>query len=106
MNEPYMYPLSLVVGALFGFAYYAVLWITVKRMQSASRPAVFMLAGTAGRLLVCFTVFFGFFQFAGWINLIFMGTGFFISRIISVRYVRRSKPDDITIKETGGGTLV
>jgi len=76
--------LSFAVGACLGVFYFGGLWLTVRQLPSARRPAVLSLCSFFGRLGV---VLLGFYLVMGgqWQRLLVCLVGFFVVRVILVR---------------------
>lgn len=73
--------LVLAAGMLTGIFYFGGLWLTVRRVISARRPALLMLASFAVRTGIALTLFY-FIMAGSWLRLVVSMAGFLIMRQI------------------------
>lgn len=73
-----------IAGMVLGLIYFGGLWVTVKRLSVAARPAILTLSSYLVRLGV---TLFGFYFLAegSWQRLLAMFCGFMVMRVILVR---------------------
>ncbi|MBN1458106.1 MAG: ATP synthase subunit I [Armatimonadetes bacterium] len=76
--------LALAAGFAFGWAYFAALWATVRRLPTARHPALLSVLSLATRLGAAV----GFLYLIGagdWRRLLAAGAGFTAARMLSIR---------------------
>ena len=90
--------LAAAAGLAFGWAYFAALWATVRRLPTARHPALLSVVSLAARLAAA--VAFLYIVGAGdWRRFLAAGVGFTAARMISVR--RRSEAVKSVASEGG-----
>ena len=87
MTDALWLALALVAGGALGAFYFGALWLTVRRMPTARRPALLAIGSFAGRTAV---VVAGFYLVMGgdWRRAAVCLAGFLIVRTILVRRLR------------------
>ncbi len=73
------YSLVLAGGMLTGLFYFGGLWLTVRRLVSARRPALLMLASFAVRTAIALVVFYLIMN-GSWLRLVVALAGFLVMR--------------------------
>lgn len=96
MNEFMQLPFALLEGAMLGVFFFAGLWWTVRKLESAKQVAVLFLGSMLLRTSV---VLVGFYFILGdnWQRLLAGLLGFIIARIIVTRLTRISDQSKNTI---------
>jgi F1F0 ATPase subunit 2 len=85
MNEVYVYLLPLIAGLGLGLFFFGGLWLTVRRIPEARRPVMLIIVSFLGRTGVSLA---GFYLVAAghWERLLVAIAGFFVARMLLVRY--------------------
>lgn len=77
--------LFLAIGILLGTVYFYALWMTVRHVRSARRPAMLMLTSAALRLGFLFTGLYLIVQGGHWERLLAAVAGLVIARLLLTR---------------------
>lgn len=82
---------ALLGGALLGAFYLWALWVTTRRMTTARRPALLLVASLLGRMAVLLG---GFWLIADgrWERLLAALAGFVVARVLTLRRLHRHAP--------------
>jgi len=85
MSEVVILITAFAAGMGFGTFYFGGLWLTVKRLSKARRPALLSICSFFGRLGI---ILFGFYLIMDgrWERMIVCMIGFFVTRRILVRH--------------------
>ena len=94
-DDPARLTLALGAGAAIGAVYLAVLWVTVRRVTTSSRPNALLLASAALRIGLLLT---GWYWVAGgrWDGLLACLLGFVGVRLVATRLAVRGGPKHST----------
>lgn len=82
--------IPFLLGALLGTLYLAALWLTVRRLPRARRPALWLLASTALRLGLLLAGFWYILGDGHWQRLLAALAGFVMVRALTLGQVRSS----------------
>jgi F1F0 ATPase subunit 2 len=85
MTEPFILALAACAGALVGMLYFLGLWLTVKRLEDASNPALFTLGSFLGRTAAAVFLFYLLVREGHWERGLAALAGFILSRVVMVR---------------------
>lgn len=76
--------LDFVAGVVIGSLYFGGLWLTIRRLPTARRPALLFLGSYFGRNAACLIGFFAVMQ-GRWERLLACLAGFLLARFVAVR---------------------
>lgn len=93
MSLPWTLALALLAGAALGWAYFRLLWRSVRRLPQARRPGVRLALGFAARLALALAVFLLVLRWGGGAALIAALAGFIAARHLALRGLRRTALD-------------
>lgn len=87
MNNIYFIILSLSVGLIIGTLFFCGLWWTVKKAMNSKNPAIWFIGSIIMRFGVTLMGFY-FVSNHHWERMVICLAGFFISRVIIIRFTR------------------
>lgn len=79
---------SFAAGGLLGLVVFVGLWLTVRGLDGARRPALRMLGSQALRLALVLGVFYLIITYGGWQHVLAALLGFTLLRVVVVRRMR------------------
>lgn len=79
---------SFAAGGLLGLVVFVGLWLTVRGLDVARRPALRMLGGQALRFALVLGVFYLIITYGGWQHVLAALLGFTLLRVVVVRRIR------------------
>jgi len=85
MNETVLLAAAAFAGGGIGVLYFMGLWLTVRRLEDASRPALLTLGSFLGRTAAAVFLFYLLVRGGHWERGLAALVGFIISRLILVR---------------------
>ena len=99
MTEALLLGLALIVGCVLGAIYFGGLWLTVRELPTARRPALLMLASLLGRLAITLV---GFYLVSGgrWERLLLALLGFVCVRRV---FTGRLRPREDAVQSPAKG---
>ena len=89
---PVQLALFLAIGIVLGIVYFYALWMTVRHVRTARRPAVLMLTSAALRLGFLFAALYLIVQGGQWERLLAAVAGLVIARLLLTRVLPAHEP--------------
>jgi F1F0 ATPase subunit 2 len=84
---------SFVAGGLIGLLFFGGLWLTVRGMNRARRPALRIMASLLLRLCLVLGAFFLLIRYGGWQHAVMAVLGFALLRFAVIRGARIRRPE-------------